>query len=804
MATRVTQLGNEVAGLPSTTTTRVTELGVETAGTKTPTTRVTQVGVETAGTVGNSATRVTQLGVEVVRPNNNVSVVTQLGTEIAGTGVTDTRVTQLGIEYVMENITTIGTAVTQLGVEVAGADTPNTLVTQLGIEYVDRNADVIVYHTDSLVNTSTLGTGFVVHETVKCYASLINTSQFGAGTIVWDNSVNGINLRVLMNGVDITPYIMEGTLEVQQQLNFQAGARFTLWDETFTLVPSAGIRGRRIHIYYYDAGITDIVAGTNQWVLIFAGNIASYKTTREPGDYATTGTHGARHEVTCEDFAKAFSRRLVNRTYSAEAYGTLRKVLKDIQEQYLLSEGITWLDQGEPDVTVDDMVFRYRSIVDVFDELASATGKNWYVDFQGTLRFSDNPTATSIAPFNMVETDNLQNWRNAEVQRTNGLYRNVQYVEATISQSTIIEATAMVAPTNETVPPYPYQRYWSGDLFRDQTYFAKVSRIVDVKMDSVSVPWFIQDIPGIQTGTTPPANWRFMVVDASSIELIYNYPQFGTAPAGTVVEVTFELKQTVPAPVCVKNQPEIDAKRALEGGSGIYEAVEVVQDIEDRESLTQLANNLLERFSTDGFEVSQVEFIQFGLMPGQTITVSAPSRGVPTGTSMTVEGTTYKDVGKRFLLTGARLSTAVQQRDALTSMRRLIYKINKRPARAQLPITFVLGIPNPGDTPPDLIVASNVTNVYILKQAFTCKDISVYLKTPPQGSSAIFDIKCNGTSIMDSAKIAYTTSGGTQRFVNFAAAPQTLPKDGSITIDIVQVGSSIPGTEATLILNGWV
>ena len=88
-------------------------------------------------------------------------------------------------------------------------------------------------------------------------------------------------------------------------------------------------------------------------------------------------------------------------------------------------------------------------------------------------------------------------------------------------------------------------------------------------------------------------------------------------------------------------------------------------------------------------------------------------------------------------------------------------------------------------------------------QAFTLTGVRASLTTAATGSTVIVDINLNGTSVLgtklsiDATEKTSTTAASAATIVT-----STIPLDGEITIDIDQVGATLPGTGLKVYLLG--
>lgn len=97
-------------------------------------------------------------------------------------------------------------------------------------------------------------------------------------------------------------------------------------------------------------------------------------------------------------------------------------------------------------------------------------------------------------------------------------------------------------------------------------------------------------------------------------------------------------------------------------------------------------------------------------------------------------------------------------------------------------------------------VGTNKTNILPVPAVTTIDRVTAIAKVAPVGSSLIFDINVNGTSIWDttSANRIAIPSGSTAVAAQTVFDTTALAVDDRLTIDIDQIGSSTPGQEITV------
>lgn len=600
-------------------------------------------------------------------------------------------------------------------------------------------------------------------------------------------------------GKNWTGYLKESSVKIERQLNFTGNATFALEDENQLLIPP---NGGEVLLFYYDE-----VAAT--WQRLFGGKVATSNVQMHaigPQRY---------WEISCSDYANALSRRFVNKKYPAAQYGTFNSIMRDLQTSILAAEGITWVERTDPGVTIGDIEFNYVSVKEALDQLVSMVQWEWQCDFHKNLFAYDRPAETETCPY-AIKEDNTELWRDAQVSEDIGMYRNRQLIKANFSQTTSVLTKDYVWGVNEFVP---YQVQWNSGILVDRTYYGKLRRIISVKHNGNDQTWFLQDQSNMsndpmisghpEQGGSAPAGWQWMQIWNNDLQLVWNVsdPVIGPQqPTSGTLTITFEVTNDLPEPVVVEDAAEIAARRAVEGGSGIYEAVEEVVDIQDRNTLVQYAQGLLDRFKVTSKELTATIDNKFGFHPGQAITVHLPTLNIPAETEFTIDSVSLEEIQTTVLQTTIKASNKIQQRDALASFDRLMKRLRKPANKVQSTITFHLAETIPGIANPGLDTGTNMTVEYIARRNITLVDVVVFFKTPPTGADAIFDIKAGGVSIFPASYVFNYPAGTTElvRHSTFNNPPLTITKDTRVTIDVTQVGSDQPGKDCTIVITGWV
>lgn len=363
-----------------------------------------------------------------------------------------------------------------------------------------------------------------------------------------------------IGGVDKTSLLRVDSLQLTDTLNARDTCSFNLLDKTGTYRPVVG----------QESIITD-------GARVFAGTID------EPDETAIPGSSALEFQCSCVDYNQIPDRHLVARVYENQ---TLGAIVRDIVTQDLAGEVITVIKvQDGP--TITKAVFNYRTATEAFNDLAELTGYAWNIDYYKDLAFFARET--NLAPFSL--TDTSKNFRNMSVKPTRGQYRNKQYIRA---------GQDITDPRTDS---------FKGNG-KDKSYVLNfaVAKVPTVKVNGVDKT---KGIRGLETGKD--FYW-------SKGEKEITQDDAGTPLASTdTLDVTYQ--GLFPIILVSQSDSEISSRQAVEGGTGIYEAIEDDQSIDSQSLATQKADGLLRRFGRIP-RIIEFETDTVGLAAGQLITIN--------------------------------------------------------------------------------------------------------------------------------------------------------------------------------------
>jgi len=368
-----------------------------------------------------------------------------------------------------------------------------------------------------------------------------------------------------IGGMDKTSQLLDMTMAINDQLN----ARSTC---SFGLKAAAGetsIVGDQVEIYDGET-------------LIFAGTI------EDPEEEQPLGTTILKQAIQASDWHQVADRRIVAESYVDKTAGY---IANNIITLYLAAEGITaGTIQDGP--TIKKAIFNYEQASKCFDELSQVTGYQWRINPNKTLDFFDR--ATNIAPFGIGETSAI---RNLKVRRNRDNYRNRQYLRAGQDVSTV------------------QIRNFAGDGSKQVfTLDLPVALTPTVKLNGVA-----KTVGIAQLDEGKDFYWQ-------KGEKEITQDDAGTPLVSTDV-LRVEYQGFFPIMVVSDAIEAINERKSIEGGTGIYEAVEDKASIDSKDAALDYSDGLLRRYAKIAETITfDTELI--GLRSGQLITLELPAHGV--------------------------------------------------------------------------------------------------------------------------------------------------------------------------------
>lgn len=394
---------------------------------------------------------------------------------------------------------------------------------------------------------------------------------------------------------DYTGMVRPGSLLVLDELNGPSTASFDLVDKTSTAVPAVG-------------STVLIQHGGNE---LFAGQIDKPKKRR------VNGTTMHDWHIQCVDFSCVLGRRTYTGTIAAGT--TLAGAVTTIANAALAGEGFTTAGVATGP-TLPKLQFQRLPVAECFNELSRLTGYKWRVTYDSdtntkVIQFKDR--ATEAAPWALTSLNQILSF---DYERERSQYRNVQRIlgtKVTASKATTVRWTA-----DGKSRSFSLQR---GTTVSGTAYdeIASVSLLTVTDAAGQPVAQLI-GTPGVPTN-----QWEYSV-GGNSISLVSEEP---TPAAGRIIELTYIGRLRIEGMYPPKDQwatnAQILERKKYEGGTGIYEAVEVDESIDNAGTATAKAKALIDLHGHLPTIINTETYIG-GLKPGQMWTVNLTNYGINT------------------------------------------------------------------------------------------------------------------------------------------------------------------------------
>ncbi len=372
-----------------------------------------------------------------------------------------------------------------------------------------------------------------------------------------------------IGGEDVTAFLVADSLEKEGNASSRGVMAFTLVDPAGEYSPETG---------------AEVELFDENDVLLFGGTI------EEPAETLVTKRGiGKRIDVTAVGFTQLGDRFLVAELFEAQTCGAIVESLRD---EYLAAEGVTaGVIEDGPIVTIP---FNYRTVKECLEELAEqAGGFVAFIDKDKQLHFRSR--AAVAAPVTL-ETGSVKNIVSIRVRRPRSGYRNRQYLRAGLDKTASRTEHFKGDGTNKVV-----------------TVSFPVSEVPSVTVGGVSKT---VGIKGVTTGK----DWYW-----NRGERVLSQDDAAAAVTnGTAIAITYVGEY--PLIVMGQDDLEISARAAVEGGSGVYEAIETDEAVDTG---TLAIAKVLARLK-QGRLVERLEVVTYerGFEEGQIATVVVPELGI--------------------------------------------------------------------------------------------------------------------------------------------------------------------------------
>ncbi|MEA4884254.1 MAG: hypothetical protein VB144_11485 [Clostridia bacterium] len=407
-------------------------------------------------------------------------------------------------------------------------------------------------------------------------------------------------LRITIAGKDVSAFVLLGSLSITEEINATDTCSVDLYD-----------KGNELHLVTGMPVVIEDVQpppeGAENPVItgVFNGQI------EKPGIELLPAGAGLMHHLSIVDWGCIMSRRFYSGTHLNYKAGD---IVKCLIADGLTGEGFTVADVQDGPV-LKKTQFAYLSVADCMAELSRLTGYKWWVDAGKGVHFVER--IATAAPWGIVANSDLIAY-DLQVEYDRSQYRNVQRVKGTKVTADKISQIRWTATAGQTVFYVQHATAVNGT-----TAYDEIEKAPEITVNDV-----VQLIGSVGD---PNIRWVFEP-GSNTIRYIGDTP----LSAGDVVELSYFGR--FPILGYAVNKDEITARQAIEGGTGIYEAVEVDEGIDRADIATAKAETILEQYDHIPTKV-MFRTSTHGLHAGQLLDIALPELSI----------------GKKFLIDNIRI-----------------------------------------------------------------------------------------------------------------------------------------------------
>jgi hypothetical protein len=368
-------------------------------------------------------------------------------------------------------------------------------------------------------------------------------------------------MQIKVGGIDKTALYQPGSLNISDEISGRSTSGFQLVDKSGAYHTSPG---QAIEIY------------DNALNLIFGGMV------EDPEEENPLGTNTLFLPVQCVDQQALADRWLVAESYDNQTCGF---IVNDFITKYLAQEGVTaGTIQDGP--LVSRAVFPYVQVSKGMDDLAELAGFSWWIAADKKLNFVSRETFR--APWNITDTSPI---REVKVRTSKEKYRNRQYIRAGRDVTD------------------PQQESFAGDGKR-QTFVVGfgIAQVPTVTLDGI-----VQTV-GIR-GIDKGKQWYW---SKGEKEITQEQADAAITSTNTLV---VDYRGYFPILVVADSGSAVSERKAVEGGTGIYESIDDQASIDSADAALEIANGKLRKYARLSKEFT-FETDKSGLQAGQLINVT--------------------------------------------------------------------------------------------------------------------------------------------------------------------------------------
>jgi hypothetical protein len=374
-----------------------------------------------------------------------------------------------------------------------------------------------------------------------------------------------------IGGIDRTNLLQFDSLVITDTISERSTCTFRLTDTSGTL---SFVEGENVQIF---EGVT----------LIFGGTIFY------PKKFNPFATDILIFDIECVDYNEIADRFIVAEAYVNETSGF---IVNDLFTKYLQADGVT-IGQIDTGILVASAKFpRVSTVTQVLDEIAEFNGFIWYIDYNKELYFIERTTNDTGLTFG-----DSSRIRNVQIKFNKSQLRNRQYIRGGNNQ------TDTISLENPTPKPDNVSK----------TFFTRfpVAEKPRIFIDTVEVLATDIGINGRDTGK----KWYYQI---NSNAIVQDNAE--TTLDTEVLEITY--KGLFPLLVVAEDPVSISNRQTIEGGSGIYEAIETDATVDRADYGLEIAQSKLLKYSERQIEITFDSYD--ALFSGDIITFDFPIYGI--------------------------------------------------------------------------------------------------------------------------------------------------------------------------------
>ena len=230
---------------------------------------------------------------------------------------------------------------------------------------------------------------------------------------------------------------------------------------------------------------------------------------------------------------------------------------------------------------------RVGTVADAMNELAEITGYQWYIDYDKKFYFA--PRTFFQAAYDIQDDSAIVN---INVRQDRSQFRNRQYIRGGLSQT---DSIALEKPT-----PNP------DGVSRTFILRFPVAEKPNIFINSVQIDANDIGINGIDTGKKYYYLYNSNTIIQDSGESVLT--------GSDVIQVTY--KGLVALAIVAENPAAIAQRKSVEGGTGIYERIDINEAISSRQEALDIANGKLTKYAKVMNEITYDTYTA-GLSAGQ-------------------------------------------------------------------------------------------------------------------------------------------------------------------------------------------